>query len=283
MNIPKVRLPKSEKELKKRLFLPRKYFVETAKQRFNMLDYEYIKRKSTEEVFPIVGNAQIFLETARFIVARRNKLEQQKKIKIVDIGAAGGAITSLFTLKAFYDYGLLGKVELHLVDVAEDALKATKEGNFLIPAREFASYGFTAYPNLAFLKQTLSEAVIHVAEATSLPPGLGNADVVVSGFTHHHMNLADKKNACLEIVRITKKGGFIGITDESLGYKDYARWFLNHEHETNGNGETVPIAYESFLEMKEHIKLFRGMIRVVGEYPKSRNQREHYTFCGVKR
>lgn len=259
--------------------LPREIFRRTAEARFSALDRDYIKRKFEEERFPVTGNRLMSNYLLRYL--RDNpSLKSKKEILLLDIGSAGGALSTLFAIDALDKAGLLTQARILLVDVANNALKATVEGNFTLPpkfikANKLGRFG----SNGGRLRGILAkQAKYFCADTVSLPKEIRNVDICISGFTHHHLNLADKKLACGEMERVTRLGGFVGIADESLAYRDYLAWLKFHAEEKNSSGMPVPIAQECFIALSKHVALFKRL-----EARWKNRGREYYCFAGVKK
>jgi hypothetical protein len=260
-------------------YLDRRIYRETAKERFSKLDRDYIDKKHKEEIFPTEGNhllgRLLFDHLKKHIVYYRRK----KEIMLADIGAAGGALTTIFALKALSRHRLLDKTKIILVDIAKRALHATLVGDFSLTAKFIREYGLEHFGrNGDGIKDRLSQSRYYSSDLLRLPGKLRNIDICLSGFTHHHLNLFDKKLACEEMEKVTRTGGFIGIVDESLDYAHYIEWLAQHRGEVNSRNERVPIAQESFIGLDEHIGLFRSL-----ETVDKVTRDEYYCFCGVKR
>jgi len=272
--------PETKNDLDARLYLSSNIYNETAKKRFDALDSEYVFRKGTDELFPIIGNYQLSVCLTNYL-NKTNITSLDSAVKVLDIGAAGGALTSIFVLDALLKKNITN-IELHLVDVAKDALNATLKCEVIYPVEILSNYNISEF-QLEKIKNYLQKAHIYEASATNLPDSLREMDIVVSGFTHHHMNLRDKLLSCQEMLRVTKKYGFIGISDEHLTLDDYQQWYNEHSNEMNSRGQVVPIAMESFIDMNMHIDFFNNKLNSVETFPKSENQKHHYTFAGVKK
>jgi hypothetical protein len=275
--------PESQEELNKRRVLSQLVYIISSVWRFNALKTIYVTNKAEQEVFPIIGNFQISEGLREYIEKKYSHFKKCNKIKIVDIGAAGGALTSLYTLKILYEHHLLQKVELHLVDVAEDALIACKKLKFEIPYAVLQQHGFKKNILLESILKKIKESTLYCCDVTALPDMLEESDIVVSGFTHHHLNLPAKEKACKNMLKIAKNGAFIGVADECLDIKQYVQWYNKHSCEINELGEKVPIAMESFIQMYDHLELFGPALSILGFKDKDYlHQPEHYTFWGIK-
>lgn len=265
----------TRKEFENLRYLPREAFNSTAKERFGRLDKDYVAKKYREERFPVEGNAALARAIGRMIETRRDEWESKGEIRLVDIGAAGGALTTLFVLAELDRLKLPGDIKPTLVDISKQALESTIDGSFELPARMFSDFGYDFKPDQA--KSFLRDAVLTVRSAVDLgdlPP----ADIVLSAFTHHHMNIADKQLASYEMERVARPGAIVGIADERLSYEDYLEWLDAHVKERNGRGDLVPIAVESFITLAEH-KIFFKHVKMSEEA----ETRYFYYFCGTKR
>lgn len=238
-------------------FLDRRIFRLTAEERFSKLDKDYISKKFKEEKFPIEGNNLLGKMIYNYIKTNLSYFKRKSKITLLDIGSAGGALTTIFALKALHIFDLMKKTEVILVDIAEPALDSTIIGNFSLPFDLISKYGLNEFDkNSGGIKQILAKSKFYSSDLIKLPRKIKNIDICISGFTHHHLNIFDKLLACKEMVRVTRKEGFIGIVDESLSYKEYLKWLHDHKDERNSKNQKVPIAQESFISIMEHISMF---------------------------
>ena len=277
--------PGSQEDLNKRRIYSDAVYLISSIWRFNLLKTIYVKNKAEQEIFPIIGNFQLSEGLKEHLKIKEKDLKKLDRIKVTDLGAAGGALTSLYILKVLDEFNLLHKVDINLVDIAEEALVACKKLDFKIPLTILNKHGFRNYSKKDFdrLLGKLKEANFFCCDMTQLPDMLDNTDIAVTGFAHHHLNLPDKEKACRNILKIAKTGAFIGVTDENLDIRQYLKWCDEHANEVNELGEKVPIAMESFIELYDHIELFGKGLTVLGFKEKDAiNQPEHYMFWGVK-
>nr|WP_304767569.1 class I SAM-dependent methyltransferase [Candidatus Burarchaeum sp.] len=230
--------------------------MESAKERFSRLDEDYLARKATEERFPLEGNTRL----AKAIVPHLPSDAKSRTLEIFDIGAAGGALTTLCLLKEFREAGI-SDVRITLVDLSLEALKATKEWRFSLPIGLLErEYGWSK-DFVEFAKGIISAATLVQADFRNLSGAFpSKADICSSGFTLHHMNLLDKLFATASMTQITRRGGIVGIVDECLSYTDYIEWIKRHEGEINSRGEHVPIAVESFIHLQDQLKLLDSSV-----------------------
>lgn len=260
-------------------YLDRRIFRETARERFTMLDKDYINKKYKEEKFPIEGNNLLGNFVFKYLKNNLDYFKKKKEIVIVDLGAAGGALTTIFALKALITLGLIDKTKIILVDVAKKALHTTLVGEFFLCDQLIEEYSLKGLGNNGKgIKKLLSKSKYYCSDLMNLPDELNEVDICISGFTHHHLNIFDKKLVCREMERITRKNGFVGIVDESLNYEQYLEWLKQHKTEINYRKEKVPIAQESFIPLDEHIKLFNNL-----KIAEKVNEGKYYCFFGVKK
>jgi hypothetical protein len=259
-------------------YLDRRIFRLTAEKRFSLLDKDYILKKFKDEKFPIEGNNLLGNQLYEYIKKNFNELKSRENIVLIDIGSAGGALTTIFALKALNLFGLLDKTKIIQVDLAKKALDSTMLCDFSLPKEMILEYGLDSFEkNGVTLKKVLSNSEYLCCDFLKLPSYIKDADICLSGFTHHHMNLLDKEIACKEMEKITRQGGFIGIVDESLNYGDYLNWLNFHKNEKNSSGITVPIAVESFISMEEHIN-FLKKVKITNKLKTDK----FYCFSGIK-
>lgn len=269
-----VKIIPSREEFAMMPFLDRRIYEETARQRFSLLSKEYVLKKYQEEKFPVEGNRLLGSYLKSYL--ERRKLDS---VTLLDIGSAGGALSTIFALDAIERQGLLPKTKVILADISHEALEATKKGDFELPEEFIQENGLSRFGNRGErFKEVLRDAELYVADGTKLPKEIGNIDVCITGFTHHHMNLLDKELACREMERVSSQGAFIGVVDESLSYEDYLAWLDHHKEEVNQEGEPVPIAQESFISIDEHMSFFSNAL------PDRRQvSREYYCFSLEKK
>lgn len=250
----------------------------TAEERFSKLDNGYIKKKYSEEKFPTEGNNLLGQMLRDHIKKNLQYFKDKKEIVLLDIGSAGGALTTIFALKALDAFDLIHKTKILLVDVAEDALHSTTIGNFFLPKQFVKDYGLSVFgENGERLKTILSGFKYYCSDLIDLPDEISNVDICISGFTHHHLNIFDKEIACLQMEKVTREGGFIGVVDESLTYEQYLKWLKGHENEINAKMQKVPIGQECFIEISEHVSFFKRSSLLQRE-----KREEYYCFSLMK-
>lgn len=260
--------------------------------RFVEMGIKYPREKSIQDRFPFEGNWRLGEYLADYWQEEFGRIDDGKRdIVLVDIGVASGAITTVFMLDCLRRIHtneswkqLVGRLKVVLVDIAEGVLDDCKKARVLPTTLEFRVRG-DILPKTFVLKtadcQKLFQDPATVtlnADAINLPPSLHeSADIVVSGFCHHHLNDTSRMEACRQMARIVRPGGFIGVTDESLTHQQYISYRMNHLR----NSEET--ALESFLQtVEEHANLFSDTgVKIVDKRPKLPGDR-CYTFWGIK-
>lgn len=257
-------------------FLSRKYYEQTAKERFSMLD-SHIDKNHVDWNIRIQSNTDFASLLGTYIKSNLSEFNKKKRIKLIELGSSLGAITTLFALKEITSFGLLDKVDIWLLDIYKKGLDETKKLKFNIELiLDEAKFGNDSDRKL--LKTKLKSASIIKANILNLPQNLPHFDIVLSGFAHHHLNIYDKKIACLEMERITKKGAIISVGDLFFSYSSFIKWLKKHRNEINEKSEKIPYAIESFIPIKTHINLFEKsdfLFQILNEY--------YYCFCLVKK
>jgi len=279
MTFFKVIIKPTKKEFELLKYLDKRIYIDTAEKRFTLLEHDYLSKKYSEEKFPAEGNYKLGYCLYQHIKNNIEEWVKKKKIKVLDIGSGGGALTTIFAIKALDKLKLLEKTKIILFDVSEDALQSTLDGSFYLPMSFLKKYGLQKIgKNGKWLKKILKEKSEYiVGDIVNLPSSIKNVDICLSGFTHHHLNIFDKKLACEAMEGVTNKGGFIGLVDESLNYKQYLKWLKAHKNEINSQEQRVPIAQESFIQLDLHKSFFKNI-----DFIYNKKEKEYYYFCGVK-
>lgn len=244
----------SEKEFKSLPYLDREIYKETAQKRFSSLD-THLDKKHIDWKTRVRANNDLALCLRDYINRNPSYLNNLKEIKIIELGSSLGAITTLFALRELNRFNLLNKTRIWLLDIYKEGLIKTKriEFNLGLIIREGR---FGENFNTRLLKEKLKSANLIKADILSLPK-LPQFDIILSGFTHHHLNLDDKIIACKEMENIAKKNSFIGVGDLFFNYKKFITWLKNHKNEYNKEGKRIPYAVESFIPIAKHASFFR--------------------------
>jgi len=244
----------SEKEFKLLPYLDRKTYKETALKRFSSLD-THLDKKNIDWRIRVRANNDLAFCLRDYINKNLKYLNSLKEIKIIELGSSLGAITTLFALRELNRFNLLNKTRIWLLDIYKEGLIKTKRIDFNLGSiiRE-GRFGKSF--NIRLLREKIKSANLIEADILRLPK-LPQFDIILSGFTHHHLNLDDKIIACKEMENIAKKNSFIGVGDLFFNYKKFITWLKNHKNERNKNGKIIPYAVESFIPVAKHASFFR--------------------------
>jgi len=244
----------SEKEFKSLPYLDRKTYKETAQKRFSSLD-THLDKKHIDWKVRIRANNDLALCLRDYINKNLKYLSVLKEIKIIELGSSLGAITTLFALRELDKFNLLNKTRIWLLDMYKEGLIETKKIDFnlglIIKEGRFGKEFDTR-----LLRKKLKSANLIKADILKLPK-LPQFDIILSGFTHHHLNLKDKMIACKGMENIAKRNSFIGVGDLFFNYKRFITWLKKHKSEYNKKGERIPYAVESFIPVTKHTSFFR--------------------------
>lgn len=245
-------------------------FVTSSIIRFGGLR-NYIQEKLLVDYFAVEGNLGVARGLRFYLQNQKTRLEKLKQIRILDIGPAIGALSSLLILQELGIAGLLDKAKLILVDVSGRVIERTQKRDFEFPDtlidKQFKSKILT--------KLRLSKGI--VTSAHELPLKGGSIDICVASFLFHHLHDSIKKPASQEIQRVTKSSGFIGIAEEWIdNYDDYVAMHQDDE---------IPLAYESLITYQRLRGMFRGIEIFDAHNPIRRGKKNDffYYFCGMKR
>lgn len=235
-------------------FLDREDYIGTAKIRFFKLD-SHIDKKHIDWKIRVQANNNLSLLLRKYIRKNLSKFNKSKKINLIELGSSLGAITTLFALREIDRAGLLSKVDIWLLDIYKKGLDETRKLEFNVDLiLKDGKFGNKLDKNL--LKAKLKSASIIKTDIIKLPKSLPKFDIILSGFTHHHLNIADKKIACFEMEKIAKKNAFIGVGDLFFNYQQFIEWLKKHKNEKNKKQEKIPYAIESFIPIRKHINFF---------------------------
>jgi len=247
----------------------------TSDQRFQYLN-SHLSKKHIDYKLRLEANSSLAERCRTYVHQNLEYLRGLERIPIVELGAALGAISSLYILDVMYDFDLLSKVDLYLLDILEEPLGATKELGFDL-AGLYKSAKFSA--PVPELESKLKDArPIHgdFIHTHNLVKGFSPL-ITIAAFTHHHLCLNDKQRASREAMRITATRGCILVGDLTFSYDQYMHWLQSHLGETNKHGKRVPYAVECFITMEEHERYFAGLTLIDSE-----KKEIYYTFAFQK-
>ncbi len=262
--IPSFHLYPSQMVLAQKL-TPEQYITSSI-IRFGRLD-TYIQEKLAVDFFAIKGNLMIAEGLKAYIQKNLHRLKNVKKIRLLDIGPAIGAISTLCALQTFEEFNLLEKVQVHLLDVSEKVIELTQRCKFGYP-------GSILNPKLKgkiFKKIRESKGIICSAE--EIPAKDNYFDIILTGFLFHHLHDSIKPLVAKEVMRILTPEGFLGVSEE---------WFKNYkkEYAKFHANDQISLAYEAIVSFRKLSKMFPNL-DIFFTYDKN-NRTNSYTFCGTK-
>jgi len=233
-----------------------------AVRRFNQAGVRrYLVEKFVEDRWVSEGNSRLSEMLEVHIRSNLERLQAMPEIRILDFGPSGGAITTLFVLRALDRFGLLHKARIHLLDVVPDVINMTVRGDFDFPE------GMTEAFDLHFAgeagscnKQILSQAVPIVSDFHDYSPQQ-KFHVILNAYTIHHLNIFDKADCAGFMESIVEPGGAIAIVDFYVrSFSEYRKWLLAHLE----SNPLSPAPVESPYFTRRQIQgLFSDQVRVV--------------------
>ena len=260
----------SRNEFEVLFYLDRRLYEETARSRFSSLD-THLNPDHPDFNLRLEVNAHLRDAVDSYVEHNGDYLGRQDKIKVAELGASLGAISSLFVLNGLHKAGLTDKVELTLLDICGESLERTRRLDFDL--KEIYEKAVFSIP-VETLGKILQNARIIEENALETQEPDDTYTISLAPFTHHHLNIYDKKIACRELERITAENGGIIVGDLTFSYDDFIEWLRKHQTERNSQGQRVPYAVESFVSLKQHQDFFRDSSLVFKrQYP------QHYVFA----
>jgi hypothetical protein len=273
------------------------------------INKKYISEKYFEDKWVSEGNNELAIALEKYISNNLDQFKKKETIKLLDIGPCGGAITTLFALKALAKYNLLDKIEIYLLDIVPNVLEATILGEFNIPNElikeyhlEYAGkdgekykellkqgklYGVKEWynkkenPHTEFTQKALlinNKNIITKyfrGDGEKLPEEIKEMDIVLSGYVHHHMNMIGRKLLCEQMEITSKKGGFIGIIDFYVkDYEAYMKWYKPHFEKYN---DAPPVECPVI-----GIETLDSFFKKTNIYEKNNKLENSMLLCGIK-
>lgn len=196
------------------------------------INKDYLGEKYFEDKWVSNGNNALALGLEAYIKSNLEELEAKNEIKLLDIGPCGGAITTLFALRALDKYDLLDKTRIYLLDVVPEVLEVTKQGSFSVPQEMIDEYnlafaGKQGEKYIALMQSDRVEAVL--ANGENLPEQIQDIDISVTAYVHHHMNLHARSDLAKQTEKVVRANGFIGVVDfYRPTFQDYMAWYKPH-------------------------------------------------------
>ncbi|MBI5152301.1 methyltransferase domain-containing protein [Candidatus Peregrinibacteria bacterium] len=231
---------------------------------------KYIQEKILVDFFVIKGNMKIAEGLRNYIKKHLKELKSMPKIRLLDVGPAIGAITTMLALQELDRCGLLEKTQVYLADVSQRVIDKTREGDFYFPKAIINS----------LLKRKIMKKLKnlkgYVCSASNLPFKNDYFDIAVAGFLFNNLHNQTKFSSAKQIERVIKKNGFIGIADQ--WFRDYKKEYCA-EHAN----DVIPLAYESIMSMDKILKFFTSTYIRERSRLKDVSKENYYYFCGEKR
>lgn len=230
---------------------------------------QYIEEKILVDVFAVKGNLKIAECLRKYIQKHLDKLRALPKIRLLDVGPAIGALTTLVALQELSKFGLMDKTQVYFVDVSQRVIDKTQGGDFLFPKS-------IVDPSLkASVMKKLKYSKGFVLSASEMPFKDDYFNLVLANFLFHHLHDDIKPVVAAQIQRVATKGAFIGIADEWFeNYKkDYVMEHVNDE---------IPLAYESIISLKKLLSFFTRVSVKECSSPKNISEENYYYFYGEK-
>ena len=214
------------------LFDPRVLEVGAVRRFPQSVNRDYIAEKYFEDKWVSEGNNALALGLEQYVSDNLDELRSKDTIKVLDIGPCGGAITTLFALKALAKYNLLDKTEVYLLDIVPEVLNVTKAGDFNIPQEMIDEYGlhFAGRSGDEYKELMRSDRVYAiVGDGEKLPEEVKEMDIAIAGYVHHHMNLHARKQLAEQTEEAVRERGFVGVVDFYVAsFQDYMDWYKPH-------------------------------------------------------
>lgn len=254
-------------------YLDRRLYEETARGRFSSLD-THLGSNHPDFNLRLEVNAHLRDAVDFYITQNREHLGSQDKIRVLELGASLGAISSLYILDGLYKAGLADKVELTLLDICREPLERTKRLDFNLEGLYKRADFSIPIECLRKILQT-ARIIDENNSETKLPDNYYT--ISLAAFTHHHLNIYDKRIACRELERITAENGLIIVGDLTFSYDEFVEWLRKHQTERNSKGERVLYAVESFVSLEQHQDFFRKSPPLI-----RKQYSQHYVFAMQK-
>lgn len=205
---------------------------------------KYLVEKFLDDRWVSDGNDRLSQRLEDHLRQHLEHYRAAETIRLLDIGPCGGAITTLFALRAFDRTGLLSKTVTGLLDVVPSVLEATRKGAFVIPEAMINSFDLAhAGSDGSVYKRRLASAkktsYYLGSGAELLAKLIGQFDVVLAGYVHHHMNLHGRRALCQQMEAAVRPGAFIGVVDFCApDHRSYMEWYRPHFQQT---GDAPPV------------------------------------------
>ncbi len=244
----------TKEEFDQLLYLPRREFNNSAKKRFSKF---YTNLDFTHPDF----KKRVKINTQLASLIPVNQFIHYPEIKIIELGASFGTISSIAVAVYLLRRGYKDKISFTLLDMCIEPLENTKIIDFDL--NNLLKY-FKATRYLEQITQILRNSQI-IEGSLINPHGVlfKKFNIVISAFTQHHLNIRDKEKACKVMEFIIQTGGLILLGDLTFTYKQYLKWLERHSMEKNSKGQNIPYAVESFITLHDHSRMFSKSTKIM--------------------
>ena len=138
------------------------------------------------------------------------------EFKLIDVGPAIGAISTMLALKVLDSYGLLSRTKITLVDISQRVLEKNKRGEYDIANEKFVARSFGSRDYFRMLKHhvVMASDTLCCAVEDGMPTLEDDSfDLALMCFFGHHVPDEYKQAAFDAVTRVT--GGAICLADET--------------------------------------------------------------------
>jgi SAM-dependent methyltransferase len=241
-------------------------FERESNARFRDLE-GYMLEKATADPFVLHGHRRIAERLGLYLEEFADEISNLKVLRMLDVGPAIGAISTFIYLPILKQHGLLEKLQLYFIDVVPEVLSKTKA--FAFPYPEFIDQDHRLEEDAKRLFAAAKTYDRSISEIESLEAPV---DIVIAGFVFHHMHPDVKRPAAEAIMRLTRPGSFLGVTDEY--FADYERDFAKkHEH------DPIPIPIEAPIRLETLLTYFEPYFELLQAHY---NRKDHYFFVSLR-
>jgi len=221
----------------------------------------YLVEKFVEDRWVSEGNSRLSEMLEGNIRSNLRRFQALAEIRILDFGPSGGAITTLFALRALDRFGLMDKAKITLLDVVPDVVNMTIAGDFEFPQAMAEAYGlgFAGTDGSCF-KRILSQAVPIISDFHDFDPG-EKFHIILNAYTIHHLNIFDKADCAGFMESALAPNGAIAIVDFYVrSFDEYRSWLIRH---LEANPSSPAPVESPYFTRKQIGGLFSGQVRVV--------------------
>ncbi len=213
----------------------------------------YLREKFEEERWVSDGNDRLSYLVEMAMAARLDYFRTIPEIRLLDFGPSGGAITTLFALRALARHGFLEKTRIFLLDVVPNVISMTCSGDFDFPTGIVSSYQLDFAANGAY-KRLVSQAVPVVADFHEYVP-LQKFHLILNAYTIHHLNVFDKEDCARWMQAHCEAGGIIAVVDFYVNeFAQYQAWLLRHLRLNPESPAPIESPYFTLDEIKQFFK-----------------------------